>query len=325
MQSTTPNSMSYQDYITEQLNPIWQQRECGFFKASKKTKLYYTKLTSPSHQKAVVLVNGRVESCEKYLELSVELFQQGFDVYSYDHRGQGLSPRLLDDKQKGYVEFFDDYVDDLELFIKLVTKRHYDNLYLLAHSMGGAIATRYLQRSPKSEFSAVALSAPMYGLPLPAYLRPISILYTQLSSALQTKPLYAPGYGPYKEKEFENNPLTHSKARFNWFQSLYREKEELQLGGPTMRWVWQSLLAMKQCYLMARHLPSNLLLLQAEEDTIVDNQAQNRLIARAQIAGQACQLYQMKGARHEILFEEDSTRRHAIEKIIRHFNENPSS
>jgi len=96
-----------------------------------------------------VIVNGRNESYWKYQELFYELYSHGYDVYAYDHRGQGESGRILKDPQVGYVAEFDYYVDDLDTFIYDVVKpERYKNRYLLAHSMGGAVATLYLERKP---------------------------------------------------------------------------------------------------------------------------------------------------------------------------------
>jgi pimeloyl-ACP methyl ester carboxylesterase len=40
----------------------------------------------------------------------------GFDVLIIDHRGQGLSGRMLSDTHRGHVDNFSDYVDDLAAF-----------------------------------------------------------------------------------------------------------------------------------------------------------------------------------------------------------------
>ncbi|MCV5871060.1 alpha/beta fold hydrolase, partial [Escherichia coli] len=74
---------------------LWQTRQEGFVKGTEKKKIYWCKLTNPEHKKAVLIVNGRIESSWKYQELFYDLYRQGYDVYSFDHRGQGLSDRLL--------------------------------------------------------------------------------------------------------------------------------------------------------------------------------------------------------------------------------------
>ena len=47
-----------------------------------------------------MVVNGRTEYAEKYAELFYDLKDLGFSLYIYDHRGQGLSSRLLADRGK---------------------------------------------------------------------------------------------------------------------------------------------------------------------------------------------------------------------------------
>lgn len=113
--------------------------------------------------RAILLVNGRVEGYLKYQELAWDLWRQGYSLYLIDHRGQGLSDRLLADKEKGYVADFDDYVLDLKQFhddVILADKPA--KLFLLAHSMGGAISARYLERWP-DDIKAAVLSSPHDG------------------------------------------------------------------------------------------------------------------------------------------------------------------
>ena len=98
----------FEQAINGNIAELWRTREEGFLKSFDKRSLYWMKLTSPEHNKAILVVNGRIECCSKYQELFYDLFQQGYDVYSYDHRGQGLSDRLIEDKQMGYVDEFDD-------------------------------------------------------------------------------------------------------------------------------------------------------------------------------------------------------------------------
>ncbi|MCV6036713.1 alpha/beta fold hydrolase, partial [Escherichia coli] len=81
---------------------LWQTRQEGFVKGTEKKNIYWCKLTNPEHKKAVLIVNGRIESSWKYQELFYDLYRQGYDVYSFDHRGQGLSDRLLSDSDMGH-------------------------------------------------------------------------------------------------------------------------------------------------------------------------------------------------------------------------------
>lgn len=298
--------------------PFWQQREEGWIKSfDKKTKLYWCRLTHESHQKAIVMVNGRLESAWKYQELFYELFQQGYDIYAFDHRGQGQSDRLLADKQKGYVEDFEDYLRDMDRLLAHFDLARYERRFLLAHSMGGAIATRYLQTRPQHPFDAMAACAPMFGINIPWYCAPFAVPMSILLTTLYPQPHYAPGYQDYQPIPFEENRLTHSQIRYRWFRALYQQQPQLQLGGPTTRWVWQSLLASKQCIQLTRQVKIPFLLLQAGKDAVVSNAAQQRFIRKLRRTNPHCELQVIDGAHHELLFESDPFRDQTLAHLCR--------
>lgn len=70
-----------------------------------------------SYQGAVVVPGGRTEFMEKYLEAIRQINPRGFDAFSFDWRGKGLSARMLAEPTRGYTQTFAHYVADLELFI----------------------------------------------------------------------------------------------------------------------------------------------------------------------------------------------------------------
>ena len=277
-------------------------------------------LTSPAHNKAIVLVNGRIESAWKYQELFFDLFQQGYDIYSFDHRGQGRSQRLIDNVQMGYVGEFNDYVCDLHELLKTFKLEQYEQCFLLGHSMGGAIATRYLQMYPQHPFSAVALTAPMFGVNIPWQLKVIAIPLTYLLTSLSPQPRYAPGHSDYLAKPFSDNPLSHSEIRYQWFRDLYDNDPELKLGGASTRWVWQGLMAAKQCIQLTRQVTIPTLLIQAEHDKIVDNKAQQRFINKLSKTNKNARLSVIPNGYHELLFEADEYRNPTLTQILEHFS-----
>lgn len=307
----------FEQAIAGPIAALWQQRQEGYLKSSDKTKLYWCKLTDPKHSKAVLLVNGRIESSWKYQELLFDFYRQGYDVYSYDHRGQGLSDRLVQDSDIGHVYEFDDYVRDLASVVQHFALEGYQQRHLVSHSMGGAIATRYLQTYPHHPFDKLVLSAPMFGINLPWYLSPVAIAVSQILTAVYPTPTYAPGHQPYYAKPFEDNPLSQSKARYHWFRQLYTDKPELQVGGPSTRWVWQGLMATKQCLQMTRQLKIPVLLLQAGNDRIVSNQAQNQFYKKLCKTNKNSQMITIDGAQHELLFEQDQYRNQALDALFR--------
>lgn len=310
---------NFEQAIDGDIAHLWESRQNGFIKSRDKTKIHWISLTSIHHSKAVVIVNGRIECTEKYQELFYDLYQQGYDIHSYDHRGQGLSDRLIDDKQMGYVYEFNDYVDDLALMVKHFPLAQYQQCHLIAHSMGGNIATRYLQTHPEHPFHSIALSAPMFGVSLPWYLKPIAVQVGQVLDAISAKPSYAPGQCAYYPKPFEDNRLSQSDVRYHWFRNLYENKPELRIGGASARWVWQGLMASKLCILLTRQVKLPLLLLQASEDQIVSNSAQIKFMKKLAKTNTHCALSIIHGARHEILFEKDECRNHALDTMLSFF------
>ncbi|WP_100754025.1 alpha/beta fold hydrolase [Vibrio salilacus] len=311
---------NFEQAIKSDIAKFWRSRQESDLKSFDKKSLYWVKFTAPHHTKAIVVVNGRIECAIKYQELFYDLFQQGYDIYSYDHRGQGLSQRMIEDTQMGYVEEFDDYIYDLDCLVKHFNLDHYQQRYLLAHSMGGNIATRYLQ-THDAPFDAAALSAPMFGVNVPWHLRPFAPMLGQVLTAWHKKPTFAPGQVAYFAKPFEGNLLSQSAVRYHWFRDLYEQHPELKVGGASTRWVWQGLIACKKCYLMTRHLNTPLLVLQAGDDRIVSNLAQARFINKLKKTQPSCQFKVIDGARHELLFEQDHYRNQALDATLAFFNQ----
>ncbi|MGF1698611.1 alpha/beta fold hydrolase [Vibrio lamellibrachiae] len=325
-QSSSNNSSytqesSFEQAINSNISQLWQFRSEGYLTSRDKRQLYWCKITDPKHTKAIVVVNGRIESAWKYQELFHDLFYQGYDIYSFDHRGQGMSERLTDDPELGYVDEFDDYLTDMQQVLDSFSLEHYEKRYLLAHSMGGAIATRYLQTNPEHYFDAAALSAPMFGIAMPRLLRTVAIPVTQVMSMVTALPQYAPGQQSYFAKPFEINQLTQSKPRYHWFRDLYESKSQLKLGGPSHRWVWQGLVATKQCIQQTRRIEIPLLVMQASEDSIVDNKDQVRFIKKLAKTNSQCALKIVHGSKHELLFEQDTYRNDALDCTLSFFSQ----
>ncbi len=310
----------FPEIMENEITTFWQQRKEGYIKGVSDKRLFWVSLISPNHTKAVVVINGRVESAWKYQEIFYDLFQQGFDVYSFDHRGQGLSERLVEDQQIGYVDDFSDYINDMALLVDSFKLNRYQQRFILAHSMGGAIATRYIQNHPSHNFDAIALSAPMYGVTMPWYQKPIARYLTPVISVLFNRPIYISKNRSYFAKPFDINPLTSSLPRYTWFRELYERHPKLKLGGPSARWVWQGLVAAEQCIRNTHRINIPLLLLQGTADKIVSNQAQHKFINQLNKTNSENELVIIEGSKHEILFESDKYRNLALENTMRFFS-----
>lgn len=256
----------------------------------------------------VVLLNGRAEFIEKYIETIGELLARGFAVWSKDWQGQGLSSRPLANPRKGHAGSFEPLLCDLHDFLtKLVRPNSVGPYLALAHSMGGHLVLRYLAEHP-GFFSRAVLSAPMVGIQTPGWPGPVVKALAHLGVAFGFGDRYVPGMGdadPY-QRPFARNILTSDPDRFHQTQIWTAENPALGLGGPTYGWMRAAFNSMHKMtdanYVGAIDVP--VLFLSAQDDRIVQNDAQERL-AHCLAQGRFVSIAQ---ARHEILLEQDPVR-----------------
>lgn len=318
------------DFYQQTLPPFWQQNaQPGEFMGVGEVPIRYVALRNPAGHRAIVLVNGRIESYIKYQELAYELYRQGYSVYLYDHRGQGFSGRMLSDPHKGYIEQFSDYTTDLKRFHDQVVMPDQPNqLYLLTHSMGGTIALDYLAKYP-DDFRAAALCAPMLGIQLGAMPTWLAKLITWImewsTRLLGLESPYAPTQGRYDPVPFADNELTHDVVRYERFRQVYRDFPEVQLGGATARWLNLALYATEQLRTQAPRITTPLLILQAQADNVVRNDSQDEYCLALAATHHPCDGGKPKviaGARHELLNESDEFRMQALEATFEFFDRN---
>lgn len=324
---------------TGEIADFWQQGEFAYFNGTKDTRINYAaflhqKLNSSTQNKCLVISSGRSEAYLKYKELSFDLFNLGFDVFLIDHRGQGLSERALKNPHKGYVESFQYYVDDLAIFIGNVVSQHctFDGKihkpYLLAHSMGGAIAARYLQDHPDS-IQAAVLSSPMLGFNgggIPEFIaRALINAGTLFNQWFGNSPWYFLGHDDYAQNEFSGNSLMHSPLRYQQFRQLYQATPTIQLGGITIKWLTESIAALETIFSRVDDITTPTLVIQSGADKIVSNQAQNDFCQQLhQAQPQSCpegKPLVIKEAYHELFFESDIYRQQALTATIKWFKQ----
>ncbi|UXN34969.1 alpha/beta fold hydrolase [Avibacterium paragallinarum] len=260
-------------------------------------------------KKLLILVNGRAENILKWSELAYDFYQWGYDVLLFDHRGQGYSQRLLADKEKGYIDEFRFYTEDMNAVIKQVTRQcDYSQQYLLAHSLGSLISAYYLANYDHHIQRAV-LSSPFFGLPTKHLLRDELIINLMMLFGQGQR--YVFGKAPYKPANLQHNELSFCKTRMKWMNRINRYFPELSLGGPTFRWVHLCLTAIKGLEKILPRIEIPVLVLQAGKEKIVANDRLEKLVSRLPQG----QLITLENAKHEILFERDPLRTQALEAI----------
>ncbi|GAA4878524.1 alpha/beta fold hydrolase [Ferrimonas pelagia] len=273
--------------------PLWAQAEHGEFTGVDNIAIRYSILRHPDADAAVVISNGRIESYLKYWPLIEALYAQGVSVYLWDHRGQGLSQRMLANPHIGHVEQFEHYVEDMAQFYREhIAPDGHTRHWLLGHSMGGAIAALYLSRYPE-HFERAAFSAPMFGicLPLP---RPLLQPVVELCDRLRPQRYILGGHN-YDPVPFECNKLTSDRTEYQQFRQLYRDCPAIQLGDPSNRWLKQALAACDR--IRPERIQTPILVMQAGADSVVCNQAQTAFVQPPH------RLHRFEHAKHELFIE----------------------
>lgn len=288
------------------------QFKTGTMRGAGGVAIHYAKREISGEQAALVIVDGRTEYTTKYAELLYDLRDMPWSFYIYDHRGQGLSGRLLGDPQKGDVEKFSNYVSDLKKFIEsVVKKKPHQHLFILAHSMGGTIAIIYSLENP-GVLSGMILCSPMLQINTAPYPNEVARVLTATITDLGGGDFYIFGGGPYNPaRAFAGNDLTHSAARFMLNKKILRNFPENELGSPTFQWLNQSFKAMREAKAGAGDIRVPLLILEGGSDTVVGRKAESDFCLQAP----DCILARFPGGRHELMMEKDSIRNLVLKRI----------
>lgn len=311
---------------------------------------------------AVVVVPGFTEGLTMYQEVIHDLVRNGYSVYIHDHRGQGFSSRLLQgDAQadKGHVDRFDRLVTDLEAFVGRVRQaraadpvKAHRPLFLLAHSMGGAVVALHLaRRGGDTPFAAAALVTPMFE---PTVAPRDSPRWTDqrlrqwCHSGAFGLPFSAPWLSAKRVRgdgfaadlaAFEALPdpataaLTHSVARhrMRWLNRAARCEGadcghgDARVAGPTLQWVDQACAGSDEARGPgAARIAVPVLLLQGGEDVVVEPEAQQVFCDHVNAAGSAgghCTGLRLPEARHGLLLEVDRLRQPALVRVLSFWDE----
>lgn len=261
----------------------------------------------------VLLLHGRTEFIEKYLEPVAELQARGFAVWTFDWRGQGHS-RVRNGPAAQHVDDFGQYGGDLDRVLDRLVLPGLNRrpLVMLAHSMGGHLGAHALARRP-APWNRAILLAPMLGLLRRGRRSP------PFAGALVGLVCLVPGqarrFGPGTprvfdpDRAFESNRLTQCPDRYAADMALVRDDPALATGGVSWGWVRAAIRSnrlLRDPRTMAR-MTMPVLVAAAGADTVVDNRPLRRFAHRLPRG----RFVEITGARHELLREQDS-HRHAV-------------
>ena len=256
----------------------------------------------------IVLQGGRTEFIEKHSENIEELLRRGFQVWSMDWRGQGLSSRPLADPHKGHIDSFTTYLEDFHQFIQeVVLPRTGRPDLLMGHSMGGHILTRYLYRYPAAVERAI-LVAPMTKINTGAAPETLMFRIARNACRLGLNREYAVSQHEHNDKneDFRTNRLTTDLSRFRASIAPIHINPDLALGGITYGWLSAAIQSMRKARKAAylRKIITPIMLVSAADDRVVDSGDHVTVAKRLH----DCKLHKIYNAQHEILHENDFVR-----------------
>lgn len=280
----------------------------GFFDAGANDQIRYAFWERKGAKATILLLTGFNEFIEKYYEVVGDLLERGYSVFAMDWRSQGLSTRPLSNRHKIYVETFEQYLSDLHRYVEtVVRKKAVGPLFILAHSMGGHIALRYIHDHPQP-FTGAFLCAPMVDIRLGFGRKTLAKLLTAIAMKFGYSGDYILGVGDYgpKRKKFDGNILTSDPERFAACHASIEDNPDLAMGGPTYGW---TAAAQRSIQILAgpgfpEAIKTPVFIVGAGDDRLVSTPAQNRLAKRMPKAT----FQEIAGARHEILMERDTFR-----------------
>ena len=275
---------------------------------------------------SLIFVNGLGEHLVMYLELFYDLHLEGWSpIYTYDHRGQGLSERILPDPHTGYVKDWSFYREDLRTFVELVLKDpevDKKNLFFLANSMGSAVVVEFFQNFPEKQnlFNSVVLASPFFGLNsrgfpfaesvFPAVIQFVCLFRDCLSPIVSSN-------SKHLNRETVQNRITSSEKRYNLFAESSR-MYSVNYIVPSLDWVIKAFRMNRR--IMNRKNISQItlpvLILQAQKDSVVSNRRQKRFCRRLK----NCSLKVIEG-RHDHFIEVDSIRDQAVLETLQFFQQ----
>ncbi len=263
----------------------------------------------------LLFVQGRAETTDKYLSLFHDLFEAGYDIYSYDHPGQGYSGHR-EYGGRSWINSFEDYEKALTAVIK-----HYElnNPIIIAVSMGGLITVSALNKQ-KIRASKIVLVTPMFRIDrkgLPRWLAAFVCDFFDLIGRLTFNKYSAPpGQKPYRRPAFASNNKTHSERRLNFYHDWYNNDSIIPIGGVTWHWLSHAYRNEPQ---QIKGETTRILLIEAQNDVIVDNSSNSEIIKKSTAR---IEIRRIKGGYHDLLNEEDSIRNHTLEQITDFVNRN---
>jgi acylglycerol lipase len=160
---------------------------------------------------AIAVVHGLYDYSDYYAPVAEQFVRSNYSVYAFDLRGHGRS-----EGDRSFVSAFDDYLADLDRFLGRTRDREKGKpVIILAHSMGGAIATLFvIKRQPELRGLLLSGAALKEGSDVSPLLKRVTPIIGSLFPKLPAAKLDLNAASRDREvvKRKQNDPLIDHKA-----------------------------------------------------------------------------------------------------------------
>ncbi len=258
------------------------KHEEGFLNSADHLRLYWQRFSPPSPRASVAVVHGGGDHSGRYPGITSALVHAGYQVALLDFRGHGQS-----DGRRWYVDTFADYLSDLDAFVAKLSQDGVagDQLFMLAHSMGGLVAALWgLSRG--RHVSGFVLTSPYFRMAI----KPPLLKVMAAKAVGRVVPWLPVSTG------IPMDVLTSDVDHIRW-----TERDPLDGRATTPRWFDESQKTQREVQRRAPEWAHPLLVLAGGDDHLADPSAMREFVEAARAEDKQFQVYE--GFRHEILNE----------------------
>jgi lysophospholipase len=268
--------------------------EDGSLAAADGTRLVYSMHRCSTPRATVLVAHGYAEHRRRYRHVVDVLLPAGISVLTYDLRGHGESGG-----RRGFVHAFDEYLDDLGLMVEFAREQMAAPLFVLGHSMGGLIATRWLQNDERA-LAGVVLSNPalQVKMPVPGWKMTLARMLSRMLPAFSLPtglPAEFISRDPEEVRLYAEDPLVFPGATTRWAVE-FSDAQEDTLRRP------------------ADFRAAPTLVLLGSGDRVIDSTVSQSFYA--DVASTDCQVRVRDGAYHELFNDQKPDRDEVLAEMV---------
>jgi alpha-beta hydrolase superfamily lysophospholipase len=240
------------------------------------------------HHRAIAIIHGIGEHQGRYAHVAKYFIKSGYEVYSYDQRGHGVSGG-----KRGHSPGVEASLNDLDAVLKSVKS---EQLYLYGHSFGGNVLVNYLLRRANVRLKAAVLSGAWMWLkkkPSRIEFALAKVMDSIFPSFTQSNQLDVTALSSIEKVgvDYLRDPLVHPKISVGLFMDFYPA----------------GITAIEN----ARQLKTPTLLIHGEDDRIVDPEGSREFAKNAE---ELTELRIYSNTRHEL--HNDTRAEEVLEGVV---------